>query len=278
MKYEREKWNILLWSLVLGCSLIPLRATEVHAQAKYTDAEMLAAIWETTPEAMEGLLPPPLEPYERPLVLAFIADFPKTSFGVVYKMAALMIVCEYEGELGMYCVGMPENEDFPVFTGREILGFPKKMATLSLKREGDKIDGWVERKGVRLFELHATMNGKPDFGEHEQVIRKIFPNNFSDDTVAFNIKAFLAPDHRGFDYKPRLIRQVTQFRPYLVERCDTEVITRKSRYDSPWGKLEVVKVLGSAYTKGNNTMLPGKVIAEVEPRDYMPFARMKYDW
>jgi acetoacetate decarboxylase len=278
MRFDREKQNILMWIVVLGCCLALFAGTKVHAQAKYTDAEMLAAIWETTPEAVKGLLPPPLEPYKRPLVLAFIADFPKTSFGVVYKMAALMIACEYDGELGMYCVGMPENEDLPVFTGREILGFPKKMATLSFKREGDTIDAWVERKGIRLFELHATMNRKPDFGEHEQVVREIFPNNFADDAVAFNIKAFLAPDHRGFDYKPRLIRQVTQFRPYQVERCDTEVITRKSRYDSPWGKLKVVKVLGSAYTKGNNTMLPGKVVGEVEPKDYMPFARMKYDW
>jgi len=57
---------------------------------------------------------------------------------------------------------------------------------------------------------------------------------------------------------------VTQFRPDQMNRCEREAITRPSRSGSPWGKRDVVKVLGSLYTKRNNTMLPAKVIVEVD--------------
>ena len=268
--------SMVAWIVVFGCCLGILSSGDVYAQAQYTDAEMLMVVWETTPEAIKGLLPPPLEPYKKPLVTAFIADFPKTNFGVTYTMAGIFIVCEYNGEVGTYCVGMPEDDDIPVFLGRESQGYPKKMATLSLKREGDRIDGWVERREIRIFELHATVNKQRNFGEQKEALREIFPDETKMDGVAFNIWALRPPGDRQFT--PKLLKQVTQFRPYLVEWCDTQVVTRESPYDSPWGKLKVVRVLGSMYTRGNNTMLPAKVIAQVDPKTYAPFARMKYDW
>ena len=51
-------------------------------KAEFYDAEMLTVFWETKREIVERLLPPPLEPTEIPLVTAFVANYPKTNFGV----------------------------------------------------------------------------------------------------------------------------------------------------------------------------------------------------
>jgi hypothetical protein len=46
---------------------------------------------------------------------------------------------------------------------------------------------------------------------------------------------------------------------------------------SPWSEVEIVRVLGAVYTVGNNTMLPGSVVAEADPMSFAPYAFMKVD-
>jgi acetoacetate decarboxylase len=50
-----------------------------------------------------------------------------------------------------------------------------------------------------------------------------------------------------------------------------------SDYD-PWSDVWVVKMLGAVYTKGNNTMLRGKVVAQVDPVAFLPYIFLKWDW
>ncbi|MCU0579326.1 MAG: hypothetical protein MUF69_07245, partial [Desulfobacterota bacterium] len=54
------------------------------------------------------------------------------------------------------------------------------------------------------------------------------------------------------------------------------LIFRSSNHDH-WGEVEVSRVLGAVYTIGNNTMLPGSVVAEVDPMSFTPYAFMKLD-
>jgi acetoacetate decarboxylase len=58
----------------------------------FYDAEMLTLAWETTPEAIEKLLPPPLKPAEKSMVLAFVANYPSTNFSLPYKESTLFII------------------------------------------------------------------------------------------------------------------------------------------------------------------------------------------
>jgi hypothetical protein len=41
--------------------------------------------------------------------------------------------------------------------------------------------------------------------------------------------------------------------------------------------VTVEKVLGAVYTKGNNTMKPGRVAAEVDPMSFLPHAFLRWD-
>jgi hypothetical protein len=36
---------------------------------------------------------------------------------------------------------------------------PKKMAHIALRRDGPRVDGWVERHGVRFCEMRARLTG-----------------------------------------------------------------------------------------------------------------------
>jgi acetoacetate decarboxylase len=237
---------------------------------------MLTVMWETKPEIVERLLPPPLEPTETPLVTAFVANYPKTNFGVIYLEGALFLSAHHKGEEGRYCLAMHVTNDMAMAGGREVFGFPKKMAEISLKRNGQDMEGWLERRGVRFFELRVKLTGK--FNSEDAVAKLSLAPNAEDESVAiaYNFKHFPAPEGGGFDYSPRLVKQETEFSPTLIELGEAEVVMKPSDYD-PWADVEIVKLLGAFYMKGNNAMRKGKTVAEVEPEDFAPYAFLKWD-
>jgi acetoacetate decarboxylase len=67
-----------------------------------------------------------------------------------------------------------------------------------------------------------------------------------------------------------------KFNSKKQEMGEAELIFRSSEHD-PWADVEVVKVLGAIYTVGDNTMLPGSVVAEVDQTEFVPYVFMKID-
>lgn len=244
----------------------------------FYDAEMLAVYWETKPEIIEKLLPPPLKPIDTPTVYAFIADYPATNFGVKYKEAALFISAEFEGIEGGYCLAMPVTNDMALAAGREIFGFPKKLSTIHFNREKRTVEGWVERHGTRFFEVKAKLNGKPNSSDFVQLFTEKTGGTIGKEIsfISYNYKNFPSPDGKYFDFKPRLINQETILHPAELKLGSAE-ITLKSSESDPWGEVEIVKVLGAVYIKGNNSMLKGSIVAELEHEKFMPYSFLKWD-
>ncbi len=244
----------------------------------FYDAEMLIVFWETKPEIVAQLLPAPLKPAERPLAMAFVADYPRTSFDVVYKESALFLRAVYKGEEGGYCLSMPVTSDMAMAAGREFFGFPKKMGEIYFRRDGHSGEGWTERRGVRFMHIRANFTGKfNDPAAQEILTAALKPgSDGAIHAVSYNFKYFPAPEGGAFDYNPRLVRQETVLKPKEMLLGQAEIMLQHSGYD-PWAEVEVVRMLGAIYTKGDNSMLPGKAVAEVGFMEFAPFAFLKWD-
>ena len=245
--------------------------------ADFYDAEMLTLLWETKPEIIARLLPAPLKPASQPVAMAFVANYPKTNFDVTYYESALFIRASYNGEEGNYCLSMPVTNDMAMAGGREMFGFPKKIADIHLKRDGEVISGWTERRGIRFMEVKAKMTGKFNDAQAQEAILNMAKSD--DGTmrgISFNYKYFPAPEGGAFDYDPRLVRQETILRPKVIEFGEAEIILNASDYD-PWHEVEIVKMLGAIYTVGDNSMLNGKVVAEGDFMQFVPYAFLKWD-
>ncbi len=243
----------------------------------FYDARMLTVFWETKPEIVQGLLPAPLKPGKAPLAIAFVAEYPRTNFGVSYHESALFLRAEFNGEEGNYCLAMPVTNDIALILGRETFGYPKKIANIEFSRRDKTIEGSTERHGVNFFEVKAKMTGKLNSEDALGTLTQVFTIGTNPVIVTYNFKYFLSPDLNGFDYAPRLIREEVEFRPAAMEIGEAEVILRKSAFD-PWAEVEIVRVLGALYTSGNNSMRRGKVVAEADPETFLPFALMKTDF
>jgi len=242
----------------------------------FFNAEMLTVVWETKPEIVARLLPPPLKPAKRPLAIAFLANYPETNFGVTYQEGALFLLAEFNGEEGTYCLAMPVNNDMAMIGGREVFGYPKKMATIELEREGNVMKGWIERHGVRYLEISANLDGTLNTGDAAEILLEAFGMDENPVRTVFNFKYFPAPEGLGFDYNPRLVREEVEFHHKVMEMGSAEITLRPSEHD-PWAEVEIVRVLGALYSMGDNSMRKGEVVAEVDQMDFAPYAFLKVD-
>lgn len=247
--------------------------------ADFHEAEMLMAVWETTPEAVDKLIPAPLKPVESPLVLAFVANYPSTNFSVPYSESALFLRASFEGQEGLYCLAMPVTDDMAMAGGREIFGYPKKMANIKLKRDDNTAEGWTERHGTRFMKIRADLTGKiNDASAMEKILSFGFNLEGEYSDQAFNFKHFPSPQAgEAFDYPPRLIQQEVVFRPKEFIFAEVEVELIPSEFD-PWSEVPVQKMLGGIYTVGNNSMLKAKMVAEVDSFEFAPHAFLKWEW
>lgn len=245
--------------------------------ADFYDAELVTVFWETKPEIVAQLVPPPLKPTRRPLACAFIGTYPRTNFGVAYEESALFVLADYKGEEGLYCLAMHVTDDIALVAGREGCAYPKKMANITFKKSGNQVEAWAERKGVRLINIKSELDGQDDAPDLLSAYECIFKPNSASGATAFNFKHFPHPNKKkGFDYAPRLLREPVKFNPEVIQLGKTE-FTLKSSPNDPWAEVEVVQLLGAVYSKGFNSMLDGEFVAEVDPLEFAPYAYLKWD-
>ena len=248
--------------------------------ADFYDAEMLNLVWETTPEAIATLLPPPLKPASRPLVFAFIAYYPKTNFSVPYHESALLVKASYKGTEGFYCLSMPVTDDMAMAGGREGWGYPKKMAGISFSREGNTVTGYTERHGIKFMQVKAKLTGKVNNDNatlDEMLALGINPDGEFEDR-SYMFKHSPSPVAQGiFDYPPLLVEGVTRFRPKTFTWAEVDIELTPSSYD-PWNELPVERMLGGFYTVGDNSMLHGRVLQKVNELEFLPYAFTKWEF
>jgi acetoacetate decarboxylase len=116
----------------------------------YRNAQAISIKFETDPEAALDVLPAPLELIEpAPANLSFYW-YPFTTFGP-YHEAILRLYARHEGVPLTYIAQIFVDTEPPMLAGREVWGYPKKLARIGFERDKDMVVGWLERpRGVRL--------------------------------------------------------------------------------------------------------------------------------
>lgn len=247
--------------------------------AEFAGAEMVSVDFLTDPKAVAAVLPPPLRPAPEPVATAFVARYPETNFGVSYNEGALFVQAAHRGELGLYCLAMPVDDDTAMICGREQYGFPKKMADINLDRNGSHVVGSVVRNDVEILRIEGEF-----VDEHTPGTRPVAEPAFDlegrpcQKLVVFLFKHFLAADGGAFETAPRLIRQVNFFRPRPGMLTGAGKLELGSSTTDPLGEIPVRTILGASYGTYDNTMLPGRVIRRIHnPLRFAPYSMSRYD-
>jgi acetoacetate decarboxylase len=124
---------------------------------RFMNREFLIITYRTDPEKLRAVVPEPLQ-LDAPLVrYEFIRMPDSTGFGD-YTETGQVIPVTFQGRKGGYTHCMFLNDEPPIAGGREIWGFPKKLANPSLKIEIDTLVGTLDYGQVRV--ATATMGYK----------------------------------------------------------------------------------------------------------------------
>ena len=124
---------------------------------RFVNREYLIITYRTDAEKLRALLPEPLELREPLVKFEFIRMPDSTGFGD-YTESGQVIPVRLRGRRGSYTHCMFLNDHPPIAGGRELWGFPKKLASPTLKTEIDTLVGTLDYGPVRV--ATATMGYK----------------------------------------------------------------------------------------------------------------------
>ncbi len=124
---------------------------------RFVNREFLIVTYRTDPEALRAVVPEPLQVGEPIVKYEFIRMPDSTGFGD-YTESGQVIPVSFEGRAGGYVHSMYLNDEGPIAGGRELWGFPKKLAAPRLTVEVDTLLGTLDYGPVRV--ATATMGYK----------------------------------------------------------------------------------------------------------------------
>ena len=124
---------------------------------RFFDREYLIVTYRTDPQALRAVVPEPLEITEPLVKYEFIRMPDSTGFGD-YTESGQVIPVRFEGQAGGYVHAMYLDDEAPIAGGRELWGFPKKLASPTLAVEKDTLLGVLKYGSVPV--AVATMGYK----------------------------------------------------------------------------------------------------------------------
>jgi acetoacetate decarboxylase len=219
-----------------------------HGPYRFVDREYFIITYRTDPEKLRALVPEPLE-IEAPLVkYEFIRMPDSTGFGD-YTESGQVVPVSFRGRNGNYALCMFLNDHPPIAAGREVWGFPKKLASPSLRAETDTLIGTLDYGPVRV----AT--GTMGYKHHMMDVSSI--------TAALSAPNYLLKIIPHVDGTPRICELVE----YYLENIDVKgawtgpaALSLTPHALAPVAELPVLEVVAAVHSVADVTLGLGKVV------------------
>jgi acetoacetate decarboxylase len=215
---------------------------------RFIDREYMIITYRTDPDKLRALVPEPLEVTEPIVKYEFIRMPNSTGFGD-YTETGQVIPVSFEGRNGGYTHCMFLNDHPPIAGGRELWGFPKKLASPSLKAEIDTLVGTLDYGPVRV--ATGTMGYK-----HKRV---------PEETVKAALSApnFLLKIIPHVDGSPRICEIVEYYLEDLTIKgawSGPAALSLNPHALAPVAELPVLEVVSALHVVADLTLGLGKVV------------------
>lgn len=142
---------------------------------RFLDREYLIITYETDLDILKEVVPEPLQVTEPLVKFEFIRMPDSTGFGS-YTESGQVIPVQFQGKSGSYSFAMYLDDHPPIAAGREIWGFPKKLAQPKLIVEKEILLGTLDYGHCRI--ATATMGYKYDEVDPQKVAKSMAAPNY----------------------------------------------------------------------------------------------------
>ena len=215
---------------------------------RFYNREYLIITYRTDPEKLRELVPEPLKLEEPVVKFEFIRMPDSTGFGD-YTESGQVIPVSFKGRKGSYTHCMFLNDHPPIAGGRELWGFPKKLAEPTLKKEIDTLVGTLHFGPLRI--AIGTMGYKHKACDLGAIKASLLAPNF------------LLKIIPHVDGKPRICELVE----YHLENVDLQgawtgpgQLTLFSHALAPLAELPVLEIVSATHIVADLTLGLGKVV------------------
>lgn len=215
---------------------------------RFVDREFFIITYRTDPAALAAVVPAPLEIAEPIVKFEFIRMPDSNGFGD-YTESGQVIPVTYQGKAGGYVHAMYLDDGPPILGGRELWGFPKKLASPRLAVEKETLVGTLDFGSVRV--ATATMGYKCVAVPEEKVMPALTAPNFL-------LK--IVPHVDGTARVCELVRYYMEdivFKGAWTGPADIELFRHAL---APVAQLPVLEVLGATHIQTDLTLGLGEVI------------------
>jgi acetoacetate decarboxylase len=142
---------------------------------RFINREFFIVTYRTDPDALKAVIPAPLEFVEPLVKFEFIRMPDSTGFGD-FTESGQVIPVSFRGERGGYVHAMYLNDHPPIAGGREIWGFPKKLAWPEFRVEKETLGGVLKYGPIPV--AVATMGYKFKTLPHDTVLASLKAPNW----------------------------------------------------------------------------------------------------
>ena len=219
----------------------------------YPKAELAVIFYSVDRDAVEHIVPAPLKLARTPMCVAFVAWYPETTIGP-YHEAATFIEAKLKTDEGkvsaFYCNAMFVDCDIALAAGREIWGFPKKLAEMSVKREGSTVVGLLRRKNVDVMKITVNLETKMETPSMPEL-------------STITLKQMFKPDGSGLELQ-EFIKTTMPIEALEITTGTTEIKFQESKED-PLYRLAPKTTMPGMFGIANLTLPYGKVFWRANP-------------
>jgi acetoacetate decarboxylase len=236
------------------------RIQEALSKPRFVGAEMLTVDFLTTPGFVEAVLPPGLEPAGQPRITTMVGRW-RSNCVADFDGGAIYVAARHGDLDGDYVLAMFMDDDEPIIFGRDLFGEPKKQAVSQLHRRGDRMTGYIERRGTRPMQLDAELT------EDTGPVRGTGHN--------FNYKATPSADGLGLEHDA-VLTVATFENDFWTSRGGTGEVQLTSTVHDPLGEIPIESVLGASYVEGDMIASCRSAI-RIPAEDFLPYALGRLD-
>ena len=236
------------------------RIQEALHKPRFVNSEMLLVDFLTDPTTVQRLLPPGLEPTDKPRVTAMVGRWQSNCVGD-FDGGAIYVEARHKDIVGDYVLAMYMDRDQPIIYGRELFGEPKKQSTSRLSRNGRRLNGHVDRYGTRLIELDVELESEAGASTAKG--------------INFNYKAIPATNGLGLEWDAALT--IARFDMNLSRTGEGHGIVRLAgSIHDPLDEIAVVEVLRGAFIEGD-LIASAETLAYIDGNAFLPYALGRTD-
>jgi acetoacetate decarboxylase len=222
---------------------------------RFYNREFLVVTYRTDLDALRAVVPEPLEVTAPIVKYEFIRMPDSTGFGD-YTESGQVIPVTFKGQKGSYVHSMYLDDEAPIAGGREIWGFPKKLASPKLSHEQEVLVGTLHYGSILC--AVATMGYKHKILPPEPLLSALAEPNFL-------IK--IIPHVDGSTRICELVRYYFEDVALKGVWSGPAALELFQHVFADVAKLPVLEVIGASHFIGDMTLGLGEVV-----HDYMAAA------